>query len=160
MTLATLAALAASVLALLIGAFALAQARQRGRDIDALHQRFDEELEQWRRVLNTVSQRADDAYDRASQPSMPGEAALRLQNAAEGLEDLRNDLRALQALVKRESEQRLATEISLFGALENVRKQPAAASTPAPSPAPPRRARRTESLFEIVDFGEDGSQGE
>ena len=155
-TFATLLALISSAAALLLGGLAFVGAGRRGEEIEALHDRLDEEGKQWRHLLDVVSQRVDEAFERASQPNMPGEASLRLQGATEAIDDLRRDLREVQALVKREAEQRLATEISLFDALDDFRKSGHLGSQAPAAPkeaSPPRRTRRSDSLFEIVDFG-------
>ena len=153
----TLLALAVSTLALLLAGLAYLSAAQRRRDLDALYERFDEEIAQWRQLLAAVTQRVEEAYDRATQPSMPDDASVRLQGATEGVEELRNDLRNVQVLLKSEAESRLATEISLFDALDDLRKRSASGGAPA---APARRKRRSESVFEIVDLGksEGGSR--
>ena len=153
MPVVTIAALVASAFALVLAGLALYGSKRRGDEVDALHDRMDEEGKQWRHLIHVVSQRVDDAYERASQPSMPGDASLRLQGATEAVEDLRRDLHAVQLLLKRESEQRLATEISLFKAIDGLRRPETPASPAAPPAGSGRRARRTDSLFEIVDFG-------
>ena len=150
-----LLALVLSTGALLVGVLALVQAGRRARDVEALHDRLDAELEQWRETLKTLSDRAEEAHYRASHPSMPGDAALRLHAATEGVEDLQRHLESLGASIKRESEQRLATEVALYGALDEL-KQASASRQPAAVPA---RRPRSSSLFEIVEFGDESASG-
>jgi hypothetical protein len=147
-----LVALILSASALVVGIVAVVQASRRAREVEGLHERMDEEFEQWREALRALQHRADEAYDRASQPSMPGVAALRLQGVTEAVEDLRQEVDAVGAGLRRESAQRLSTEVALFDALDKL-KQSAPAARPAP-PTPARKAR-SSSLFEIVEFGDD-----